>query len=878
MLISGLIAVSPIVSAALRFDIPQTPAPDGLKLYAEQAGRQVLFPYDLFLRFTTNAVTGEYDADEALRLLLANSGLEAISSPDGVLRIRTIADQTDFQMPGENQHMSHDRISFFGGVSAFLASVFIVSSGLAQEAPAELEEIIVTAQKRAESVQDVPIAITAFGGQQIEDLAIRDLRQLTEYIPGVALFDDRAMSSQPTWIIRGVGLADFNANNTPAAAIYYDEFYLTSNAMGGIGMYDIERVEVLKGAQGGLYGRNTTGGAVRIVSVKPSFEGHDGYVTGSYGRYDAWNVEGAFGGPITNSVAFRASAMTSQGGGYQDTLATPGNDNWGEADLWAFRGQLLFKPNDRFTVLIKADVGEDNSETPLGQGVGIYDLATGGICAAVLAGRQDDDTCAHWATLTNAVLGRPLGPLASDQSDDGKIVLANPVNTLDNEWVSVTGRIDWDLGFATTTSITGYIDYDTRQVYDYDGGQLFGGHELNHSPIESWSEELRLISNNDGPWSWLAGFVYAEDELDEDRFFTFPDNPLIFGTPDVLAHRGLVQKTDSWALYGQLGYEFNDEWKAHGSLRYTNEDKTLRNGFHILSFAGFPVPLVQGVNRDYDLDKVLAGHVGVDFTPFEDLLLYGKITRGFKSGGFYGGFTFDPSQLDAYQEETVWSYEIGFKSDWMDRTLRVNGAAFYYDYSDVQGFNAELLPLTGTVLTFLTNIADADHLGFEMDLTWLPQALPGLSLSGAFALLDTELESEDSYTAQDFVTEIPYDGLDRVYAPEFSYFIQGRYERPLGYDLLGVVQLDYSWRDDLNHAGSLGHPVDTAIFSVPSYGVFNARMQVGAQDGRWNVAFVGKNLADEEYLVSTTFDGVGGYVKTYGRPLTWAIELNYRWQ
>ena len=865
-----LVAASSNACAGVRFSIPATSADSGLKLYAKQAGRQVLFPYDLLSRYTTNAVQGYYGVDEALQVLLNDTGLEAVSDQSGTLTIRTSGERDDMPVTKET------RISGFG---AFLASLFAVTPGLAQDAgPAVLEEIIVTAQKRAESAQDVPIAMAAFGGEQIEELAIRDLRQLIEYIPGVALFDDRAASSQPTWIIRGVGLADFNANNTPAAAIYYDEFYLTSNAMGGIGMYDIERVEVLKGAQGGLYGRNTTGGAVRIESVKPSFEGYDGYATGSYGRYDAWNMEGAFGGPITDNFAFRVSAMTNQNGGYQDTLATPGDDNWGEADFWAIRGQLLFQPNDELSMLVKVDVGEDDSETPLGQGIGAYDLATGGLCAAVQAGHQDNNTCAHWATLTNAVLGRPLGPLASDQSDDGKVVLSNPVNELNNDWVSVTARIDWDLGFATATSITGYIDYDTRQVYDYDGGQLLSGHEINHSPIESWSQELRLISSGEGPWSWLAGFSYSEDELNEDRFFSFPDNPLIFGGPDVLAHRGLDQKTDSWALYGQLGYEINDQWKMHGSLRYTNENKTLRDGFHILSFAGFPVPLVTGVDRDYSLDENFAGHVGLDWTPSEDLLLYAKVTRGFKSGGFYGGFTFTPDQLNAYTEETVWSYEAGFKSDWMDRTLRINGAAFYYDYSDVQGFNAEVLPLTGTVLTFLTNVADADHVGFEMDMTWLPQPIPGLSFVGAFSVLDAELESNDSFTAQDFVTEVFYDGLQRPYAPDFSYFIQGRYERPLTSNLLGVVQLSYSWRDDLNNIDTLGHPVDSAIFSVPSFGIFNARVQVGAMDGRWNIAFVGKNLADEEYLVAVSGDGVGGYLKTYGRPLSWAVELNYRWQ
>ena len=169
---------------------------------------------------------------------------------------------------------------------------------------ATLEEVIVTAQKRAESLQDVPIAITAFGQQDLRNLSVANLQDLTESVSAVELFDERG-SGQPTWVIRGVGLADFNANNTPTAAIYYDEFYLSSNVMGGLGLYDLDRVEVLKGPQGGLYGRNTSGGAVRVLSIRPDLEQElNGFIQGSYGRWDRAVVEGAVGGKISDTAAF----------------------------------------------------------------------------------------------------------------------------------------------------------------------------------------------------------------------------------------------------------------------------------------------------------------------------------------------------------------------------------------------------------------------------------------------------------------------------------------------------------------------------------------------------------------------------------------------
>lgn len=755
-----------------------------------------------------------------------------------------------------------------------------------------LEEIIVTAQKRAESVQDVPIAISAFAGEQIEELAIGDLRELIEFIPGVEMYDDRGISSQPTWIIRGVGLADLNANNTPTAAIYHDEFYLTSNIMGGIGMFDIERIEVLKGAQGGLYGRNTTGGAVRVESVKPDLEGANGYASGSYGRYDAWSLEGAMGVPMGERAAFRIAALTNQGGGYQDSLATAVDDNYADRDYWALRGQLLFEPSADLSILFKVEAGEDNSEILLGHGVGWLDpvnpftLTGPQPCAPALAGRQDNNQCITIAPLVNGILGREGGATVADQSGDGKRVTTSPVNEMDNDWLSFNGRIDWDLGAATLTSITGYIDYTNKQLHDYDASALALAHEVNTSPIEAWSQELRLISNDAGaPLSWLAGFLYAEDELNELRFFVFQDHALVHaggfgGLPVHSFQRGFDQKTEAWSVYGQVGYRFTEQWKVHGSLRYTDESKELSNGLFVFRLTPeIPLPPVvgPGTSKSYDLGKNWSGHFGIDWTPTDAALLYAKVSRGTKSGGFFGGFVTDESALNAYTEETLWAWEIGFKSDWLAQTLRLNGTAFYYDYTDVQSVHAVFNETAGSPVPTVANVADAEHLGVELDLTWLPPALPGFSVSGALAWLDTELDSDLSFDSEDGTT-VPYNGLERIFAPDFSYSLTGRYERALTDNLAGYAQLTWSWRNDLRHLDNAGTLFEAAMLGIADYGILNARVQVGAQDGRWSVAFVGKNLTDKAYLASTVPSGLMGFSNTYGRPLSWAIELTAHWE
>jgi iron complex outermembrane receptor protein len=378
-------------------------------------------------------------------------------------------------------------------------------------AHAQLEEIIVTAQKREQSVQDVSIAISAFDSSQLTELGLTNLEQLPNVVPSVELFDARG-AGQPTWIIRGAGLADFNANNTPVAAIYYDEVYMTSNALGGIGLFDVARVEILKGPQGGLYGRNATGGAIRILSERPNLTETSGYAHGAYGEWDSWGLDGAVGGPIIeNKLAYRIAAETQQGGGWQDSLATPGDDDYGDRDYQAVRGQLLFAPREDMEILLKIDYGKDKSETTLARLNGTYDQDFSfDFCDPIYQGRRDDNTCIGF----NNLVGDPLLP--SDQKKNGETVLSNPINELDNKWTGYNLYLDWDVGFAAFKSITSYLDFDFYQFFDYDATPLVivssaEGFPDADTSIEQWSQEFRLTSTGDGPLTWLAGAFYAED-------------------------------------------------------------------------------------------------------------------------------------------------------------------------------------------------------------------------------------------------------------------------------------------------------------------------------------------------------------------------------
>lgn len=734
-----------------------------------------------------------------------------------------------------------------------------------------IEEVIVTAQKREQNLQEVSISVTAFGEGALKNLGVTSLDQLTQYVSATELFDDRG-AGQPTWVIRGVGLADFNANNTPAAAIYYDEYYLTSNALGGIGLFDVARVEVLKGPQGGLYGRNTSGGAVRVMSRKAEIgEEFNGYIKGSYGRWDRYGLEAAMGGELSDRAAFRISAVTDQGGGWQDSLATPGDDHYGDRKFLATRTQLRLQPDDTLDVWLKLDAGEDNSETTLGYSRALFDPVTGNYCASALAGKHDERNCVGWSNLTNVFALTPgdLGILHGGQDEDGTKVLSSPTNKLDNNWIGANLQIAWDLGPATLTSISGYLDYEDSQVYDFDAQPLILLEEDGTAQLTSWSQELRLASNGEGSFDWLVGAMYAGDEVDDDRVNNLRDNVLIY--PGRFG-RGYVQETESWAIFGQADIPLNDTWLLTSSLRYTDESKEYKDGYSrddVYDFFYF-----SGVNESFDLDEHWSGHVGLEWRPTDNAMVYGRITQGFKSGGFFGGFANMVSDLEAYDEERVLSYELGFKTSWLDNTLQLNGATYFYDYQDVQGFTQALSPETGTVVTKLGNLGDAEHTGVELDVIWLP--LEGLSLNLQAAWLDAKITDSDTVALSLEGTPFPIEGSRREFAPEWSTSMQARYEWHIT-ELIAAVQLNYSWRDDLATQDKSPSRVDHAAFSHEGYGIFNARVSIEAGDQSWNLALVGNNITDEVYWARASGDSLNSYVSTPTLPANWMIEGTYQW-
>ena len=751
-----------------------------------------------------------------------------------------------------------------------LGAAFSAMAGasFAQTGGDQVSEVVVTAQKRVQNIQDVPIAVSAFDQDALRERGVARIDQIATAVPNVQLQDFRGLG-QPTFVIRGVALLDFNPNNTPAAGVYVDDIYQSSTVMGSGAIFDVERVEVLKGPQAGLYGRNTTGGAIQVISRKPRIGDTSGYATGSLSSYETLHIDAGQSIALGDTLAARISASYDAGGdGWQTSL--PSGKKWGRPDKKAVRGQILWKPTDAFSANLKVFYAQDKSELTLASAVGRYN-ATGGACTPITQGIQDNATCLTWNQLT-----RPGSPSASVQSNDGKTTLSQPVNKLDNQDIGGTLALEYDLGFATLTSITGYDHFRFDLVDDFAGAVDTLLVQTQKSNINYLSQEFRLSSNpSDSRLSWTVGANFAMDRYTDSRKNDIRDNTIIlrqFGLTSALGRLDLSyrQRTEYYGLFGQAEYAFTDKLKLAGALRYSDEKKEYRDGNETFPLANFYI--YRGLNSDYKLDDHVTGKLSLQYTPNDDAMVYGSFSKGYKSGGFFGGFPTNLRNVDPYKEEIIYAYELGAKTRWFDRRLTLNGSVFYYDHKDAQGFSTVPNPLVpGQFVYNLTNIGDAEHYGIEVEATLRP--VSGLTIQANLGRLWAKVvDSNRTFTGLDGST-IGYEGRPIDFSPKWSGEFVARYEHDLTDTLRGGIQADYNFRSDRTFPPT---NFNKALYQLDGYGLLGGRVFVST-DTDMTVAIYGTNLAGKAYKVARLGDGLGSFQEVYGQPRRVGIEVTKSW-
>jgi iron complex outermembrane receptor protein len=731
-----------------------------------------------------------------------------------------------------------------------------------------IEEIVVTAQRREERLQDVGIAVTALGSEMLGNLNVNVATDITRAVPSLKM--NAYSSSQVVFNIRGVSQNDYGDQQEPPVAVYQDDSYASSINVASFPVFDLARVEVLRGPQGTLFGRNATGGAIQFVSRRPTKD-LEGYATMTVGSYGQFIVEGAVSGPLGDTVQGRLSAISNTDDGYMESVI-PGDDDRAGNDHYALRGQLAWQPSDTADLNLIVRYMKADKETQ----AGIYSMAPA--CPndqfqGEFTGRNQ--SCAFWGTGPGeAGTGYRNDSITPQWGGDPWKTAETQKSYVDREITGATLHFNWDIGELSLISITDYQDASKFYLEGGDASPVDGVLFYQGSDLEQFSQEFRLAGSF-GDNTWVAGLYGMTVDGDYTGKFATP----FYGYDPTIE---MEQETTSWALFAQNEWAFADAWKLIVGARYWSDEREGGYFGTAPEVPGLSAPVTIIFNdrevfpggsgiRPSDAKRSFDGvtaRVQLDWKPTDDLLVYGSFNRGSKSGGytFSTGTPYDPDGSQTipraflegipFDEETLDAYELGLKAE-LGGTTTLNVATFYYDYKDYQAF-AQFGPVQ-TVINL-----DAELTGLEVELNSRP--LDGLTLQLGASFLDSTVEDvplPDGVTVEDH--ELPQ-------APEFSANALARYEFEAFGGTIGL-------QGDMLYSSEFCFTVLCApVEEEGSYTVFNARVGYDSGNGHWSVAAFVDNVTEEEYRVyafdSSLFAGVVAGV--YGRPRWYGLTATYR--
>ncbi len=729
-----------------------------------------------------------------------------------------------------------------------LAGLCAAETAMAQSAtPPPIEEIVVTADRRAVNVQDVPATITAVSGDAIAQRHLQNMSEAINIVPNVDI-KQNAPGVLPVVTIRGVGLNDFGGNTSPPAGIYVDEVFLSTVVMMNGQLFDLDRVEVLKGPQGTLYGRNSTAGAINFISAAPT---HDagGRAQLGYGNYNTFTLDGMLNMPISDTLALRVSGkLIEQQDGYWESRLLPGTI--GKQSIQTARAMLLWTPTEDFRSLFKVEGLRQRGQQGQTAFFGAIDPTTFTTCASVLAGRTDDTNCTNFLGYTD----RDGDPYKGDW--DRKPILNS------DGW-DVTWRNDLDIGDLTLTSVTGYRSFIQRTDANIDTTPAPILDYLNKYAIDQFSQEVRL-GGKSGALDWIVGGFYSWDHY---TYSSVGQNQALFNTNTLIT---ADQTTKSAAAFAHGLYAITPKLTGVLGLRYTWEERHYAGGSFDLNTFGASA-LCGGCSQPFTLaaidqtisDNNITGTVGLNYTPNDDSLIYASISQGQKSGGFFSGLATDPRQLLPYEPEKLTSYELGVKLALLQRSLQVNMSGFYYDYRDIQTFKRSTVGFIP--IQILGNVDEATIMGIDADVAWRPTQ--DLTLQAAIGILDSELG--------EFVNAagVVQNGNQMPNAPKFSFKGSASYDVHLPNDYVAQITFQPS------HATSAFRDSEnTQIAKTPGYWSYDGNIRLSSEGSPWTLSVWGKNLTDERYLTQVIdLTGLGFGTKIYSAPRTFGVTVGVDW-
>jgi len=819
-----------------------------------------------------------------------------------------------------------------------LCATFAVGS----TAVAQMDEVVVTAQKREQSLQDIPMAITAISARQIIEDGIQDLNDIQGRTPGLVVANFSV--GQPEIAIRGIGTKEDGAAAGDSTVVSVDDVYVAARTAQIFDIFDLERVEVLRGPQGTLYGKNSIGGSINFITKKPTQDTSIRFrqTVAEFGTYD---TAGLISGGLGDKLAGKFSFSRRKSDGYIEHIPS-GRDDLGFTDTLAYRAQLVWTPSETVEATFTLDGADDELGDTNREPFGVLTRET---TPAFGTGASDGNLQDYNNPIAvNEAMGAMFGVDASDPHN----YFNDDIGWTKRDVLGLSAKIEWDLNDdLELTSITAYRENDFDWLEDSEGLATSNQNDaqlgINDALLmpdqgfrrdvadsaiednEQFTQEFRLSKSGDNN-DWLVGLFFSQEDFERTETFYWGNysnigdwrdwSPGPTLTPNFLGNVAVspvnvsdqVNDSTSWAVYGQSTWALNDRMNLTAGLRYSSEEKKYTvSGQAFLdlfgdaegTLAATGIPSIDVLNRTAiavtvqqfdeltakdDWDNV-SGLLSLDWQVSDDVMLFGALSTGFKSGGFTGspsaasraGVSFDP--------EEALNIEIGTKAYFLDRRLRLNASAFRTDYDDLQVtfFTIPLGSAAAFGEFFTENASSAEITGLELELLAIPT--DAFEIGGSVAFLDTEY--------QDFLTKTVVDparcgGADAVpvdpgdpslgcqldfsgntlrQAPELSVNLFARYEWQLGSGASIVAKVDYRYQDD-----SFYDPDENPRTLIPNYSLFNGRVAFSSPSGAWEIAAWAKNMGDEEY-VRHIYSQRGGTVTfaNYGAPRQVGLTFTY---
>lgn len=751
----------------------------------------------------------------------------------------------------------------------------------ADEVP-RIDEVIVTAQKRSERIADVPMSITAMSGDQLARVGVTDTTSLTKIVPGFGY--QQGAFGAPVFSIRGIGFYDNAIAVSPTVTIYQDQVALPYSIEARGATLDLERVEVLKGPQGTLFGMNSTGGAINYIAAGPTTQLEAGADL-SFGRFNALDATAFVSGPLSDTVTARVAVQRQLADGWQRSATRPG-DSLGERDFSNARMLLDWNPSDELSFKLALNGWLDRSDSQAAQFQGFYP----------------------------AVPVTPLTQFVADGLESSPIATADARSAdwdagreyaRDDKFYQGSLRADWQLtDELTLTSITAYSEFRGDDPGDVDGSAFTNFAMVAHRALlQTFSQELRFAGTA-GPFSWMLGGNYQSDVANE---FQESINQGTNNQIGPFLFTKLVQRADqdvsTKSVFGSLDYEVLDSVTLQASVRHTTQDRTFDGciaddgpgptgvpaatafGFLSTILSGTPTVIPPGgcvtmndttfkpelAHSRLDEDN-LSWRLGAKWRLSSDAMIYANATKGYKSGSYSLVPAILASQFTPVTQESVLAYEVGFKQSLLDRKADISGAAFYYDYADKQLLGNVLTPVFGT-LPQLVNIPKSHVYGAELELVTHPFTGLRATVGATYVFSRVEQDPVDPAVPRD-----PFGGLTSYVGeafpntPRWQAVADVEYGFPIGSTSLNAF---------VGATGTYRSASDAAFgespeFELPAYGLLDLRAGIESATGRWVGQIWARNVTDRYYWTNTTH--LTDYLsRLSGMPATYGVTVSYRY-